>query len=125
MSKGIGALQRRILAVMHAQERPFGLCTSRELVAHLLAEDHVGDLTALVKRVRSMDRAVRRALRGLEARGLVVGTGRMKMPRHSERAVSSYATPEGSIEIAQGLDAWQTHLGRRGKQGGQATSPAS
>jgi hypothetical protein len=75
------------------------MATARELVGLLLNEDHPGDHLAQLGRVRSLDAAVRRALRTMARRGLVVPLGRWAKARRASLAV--YATLDGARTWAE------------------------
>jgi hypothetical protein len=89
MSRGIGKLQRRLLAMIEQHDPP--MARARQLVTAILVADHGVDLQACAKHIRPLDRSVRRALRLLEQRNLVVEV---------EQRPVAYATPAWAAEMA-------------------------
>jgi hypothetical protein len=107
MSKGIGALQRRLLATIEVAEPPMMpvlALIARELEGLSLAEK--------LTKIRSIDAAVRRALRGLERRGHLVNVGRAATGM-SERPTSYYATPAGAAEMRTSVAHYHEVVRRR------------
>ena len=113
MSKGIGKLQRRLLAGIEASASP--VVSARELVARELEGLEPRET---LRRLRSADTAIRRALAGLARRGLLVGLGRV-WPGGERRSAVAYALPDRWRELEQAVADWTaargqgTPIGRR------------
>jgi hypothetical protein len=101
MSKGLGQLQKRLFSAV-GEADPFVSARAlvvRELVPKLSGLDltQAGDLAKGRLLFRSTDVAVRRALAGLAARGLIADLGRF-LPGFKRRSSTAYATPEKAAE---------------------------
>ena len=99
MSKGIGKLQRRLLAAIEAADPP--ALPARALVLRELAQLEKGEQ---VRRVRAIDVAVRRALDGLARRGLLVNLGRFA--KHQRSSLVVYATPAYAVQWTEMAEAY-------------------
>jgi hypothetical protein len=107
VSRGLGALQRRLLAAFEAEEPPIlsaQTLAGRELERQL---DELGlqavdarSLQEVTRRYRTIDVCVRRALRGLARRGLLVSLGRTCHGGERWSAVM-YATPRMAEEFME------------------------
>ena len=102
MSRGLGVLQRRLLAMIEASD---GVCSTRNLACRIISEDHGADRVAALAHLRSTDAAVRRALRTMERRGLVADIGlRMKGERKSLKVYATAAAARDLLDMAAELD---------------------
>ena len=108
MSRGLGKLQRRLLAAFEAEEPP--ILSARTLVGRELERqlDELGlqvvdarSLREVARRYRTIDVCVRRALRGLARRGLLVSLGRTGHGGERWSAVMYYATPRMAEEFVE------------------------
>src|SRR3954447_4332424 len=98
MSRGLGALQRRLLAAVEAADPP--MLAARDLVGRELAGHQ---LPEAVRRWHATGVAVRRALAGLARRGLLVDCGRIAFGGARQSAVV-YATPAFMAEMSQAVE---------------------
>src|SRR4051812_10751082 len=115
MSKGLGQLQRRLLAAFETADFP--MFAARDLVAREL--DGL-ELSEAVRRLHVTDVAVRRALAGLAERGLLVNVGRFAR-RGERKSAVVYARPALWAELEKGAAEWDAALARRAERADRPT----